>query len=209
MMVLGDAQPESGELDAIGSGRIQVRWSAFRSLMGDARPGERFLDVGCGTGRTLSWAAERLPQGRVVGLDASRSALVRARSRLAPWSQVDLILGDVSDPALRTLGPFGRVYSAEALYRCAEPLQALDELRQNMSDGARLACLLTYYQENIGACSEFPGPQAGLTLLSQAGWRRCFRDAGFDVVRQERLHPSLESFRSLPHRGVLFFLATA
>jgi SAM-dependent methyltransferase len=48
----------------------------------DLRPGERVLDVGCGTG-ALTWAVAGAvaPGGRVVGIDLSPQLLARARSR--------------------------------------------------------------------------------------------------------------------------------
>ena len=48
------------------------------------RPGERLLDVGCGTGIIANQAARRVgPKGRVVGLDISEGMLVCARAEAA------------------------------------------------------------------------------------------------------------------------------
>jgi trans-aconitate 2-methyltransferase len=43
------------------------------------RPGERILDLGCGTGRVTAEIAARLPGGCVVGLDRSSAMLLVAR----------------------------------------------------------------------------------------------------------------------------------
>jgi trans-aconitate 2-methyltransferase len=45
--------------------------------------GETVLDAGCGSGRVTRLVAERVPQGRVVGVDASPSMIELARKRLA------------------------------------------------------------------------------------------------------------------------------
>lgn len=201
---------ESEQVRTHRSQVMQVRRSAFRVLMAGVLPTERFLDVGCGTGHTLSWAAALLPEGRVLGLDPSQAALDRARERVAGVSNAGLVLGDVSDPALSILGPFDRVYSAEALCCCPDPLQALDQLRQRMSEGGKLACLMSYYAENRETLDWPERFGMDMIRLSQEGWRRCFRDAGFDVLRQERLHPSVVPDCGLQSRaGTLFFLASA
>jgi len=44
------------------------------------RPGERVLDVACGTGVVSRLAAERMGSGRVVGLDINAGMLAVARS---------------------------------------------------------------------------------------------------------------------------------
>ena len=39
------------------------------------RPGARFLDIGCGSGIGLSWAARRLPRATRLGVDVTPLAL--------------------------------------------------------------------------------------------------------------------------------------
>ncbi len=49
------------------------------------RGGETVLDAGCGTGKLTRLVAERLPQGRVIALDASADMLDGARKELASF----------------------------------------------------------------------------------------------------------------------------
>ena len=58
------------------------------------RPGQRVLDVGCGTGLSFAGLEQGVgPQGRVVGIDPSPEMLERARERVraAHWANVELL----------------------------------------------------------------------------------------------------------------------
>ena len=68
---------------------------------------ERVLDIGCGTGRLTAEIAERLPAGRVVGVDSSVAMLETASQWLRERSPgTHLVLADAA--AL----PFRRVFDA-------------------------------------------------------------------------------------------------
>jgi SAM-dependent methyltransferase len=61
-------------------------------------PGARVLDVGCGTGDTCLLVGQRLPHGRVVGVDASAGLLDDARRRArGAGLDIDFRLGDGAD----------------------------------------------------------------------------------------------------------------
>jgi trans-aconitate 2-methyltransferase len=65
---------------------------------------ETVLDAGCGSGRVTELLADRLPNGRVVALDASPSMIDEARRRLARFGdQVSYVVADLGQPM--PLGP--------------------------------------------------------------------------------------------------------
>ena len=59
---------------------IASLWAADLIDRAAPRPGERVLDVACGTGVVTRLAAERMGSGRVVGLDINAGMLAVARS---------------------------------------------------------------------------------------------------------------------------------
>jgi trans-aconitate 2-methyltransferase len=68
----------------------------------ELRGDERVLDAGCGTGKVTAAIAARVPNGHVIGVDASPSMLEEARSRLGPGVELivsDLLELDLEEPA--------------------------------------------------------------------------------------------------------------
>jgi trans-aconitate 2-methyltransferase len=60
---------------------------------------ERVLDAGCGSGRVTELLAARLPNGRVVALDASPGMIEAARARLAPLGdRIEYVVADLGKP---------------------------------------------------------------------------------------------------------------
>ncbi|WAH98157.1 class I SAM-dependent methyltransferase [Arthrobacter sp. MMS18-M83] len=62
------------------------------------RPGQRVLDIGCGTGLNFSLLRDRIgPTGTIIGIDRSAAMLERARHRAAAhgWANIILIRADL------------------------------------------------------------------------------------------------------------------
>lgn len=71
---------------------------------------ETVLDAGCGSGRVTRHLVERLPRGRVIGLDSSPSMIERARENLAELGdRVELGVADLRQ--LEVADPVDAIFS--------------------------------------------------------------------------------------------------
>jgi demethylmenaquinone methyltransferase/2-methoxy-6-polyprenyl-1,4-benzoquinol methylase len=65
----------------------------------DVRPGDRILDLGCGTGRNVRLMLDRLsPNIEVTGVDVSQDMLNRFRRRFASYANVRAIHLRIEEP---------------------------------------------------------------------------------------------------------------
>jgi SAM-dependent methyltransferase len=102
-------------------------------------PGERILDVGCGSGETLLELAARVgEQGQVLGADISRPLLEHAQRRItaAGLRHVDVLEADAA--AVRFDRPFDAIFSRFGVMFFADPVAAFTNLRQALVPGGRL-----------------------------------------------------------------------
>ncbi len=109
-------------------------WTQRRALLlGELRPGDRVLDLGCGTGRFV--AAARDAGADVVGVDIAERALERAR-RVAPGADLRLVSPDGTLPLGH--GEVDLVWCSEVLEHVPDTATFLTEVRRVLRRGGRL-----------------------------------------------------------------------
>ncbi|MEU5975511.1 methyltransferase domain-containing protein [Streptomyces sp. NPDC047315] len=115
-----------------------------------ARPGHTVLDLGCGPGTDLGTLADAVgPAGAVVGVDASREMVERARARhegaqgaegdrgAEGAAGVQVLLGDVQRLPLADAS-VDLARTDRVLQHVTDPAQALAEARRVLRPGGRL-----------------------------------------------------------------------
>jgi trans-aconitate 2-methyltransferase len=89
------------EWDAAAYERLsapQTRWGQLVVDRLQLAGNERVLDAGCGTGRVTAMLLNRLPDGRVIGLDGSAAMIEQAGVRFAGEPRVELVVADLTEP---------------------------------------------------------------------------------------------------------------
>jgi SAM-dependent methyltransferase len=178
-------RPALGRLakGALGSGMEAERRTA-RTLLA-LEPGDRVLDIGCGTGAfARDFAATVGPDGLVVGLDASPAMLARA-VRETPYPNVAYVRGDAERlPVLPAA--FDAVCCFAALHLFADPWTALEEMTRVLARGGRLAILASCRARKAPMRWAEAGLGAGLGvhMFEVDELTAALGERGFEDVRQ-------------------------
>jgi trans-aconitate 2-methyltransferase len=100
----------------------------------DLKGNERILDVGCGNGKTTAEIAARVPQGAVVGVDASADMIAFAAAHSALHANLQFVVADARH--LPYQHEFDLVVSFNALHWIPVPEQdlALRSIRAVLKD---------------------------------------------------------------------------
>ncbi len=137
------------------------------------RPGDRVLEVGCGTGRNIPYLMEAIgSEGILIGVDYTPEMLDAARElvRRNNWPNVTLIQGDAVTRDLDEAS-FDGILSVLAMSCMPNHLEALQRCRDVLRSGRRLA---------VCDARPFPGRLKVLNPLIRPIYKRT---AGWDPDR--------------------------
>lgn len=102
----------------------------------ELRGDEVVLDAGCGSGRVTEALIQRLPAGRVIGVDGSVDMIDAARARLGP--DADLRVANLLELDLGADTPVDHVLSTATFHWIDDHPRLFARLRGVLSDGGRL-----------------------------------------------------------------------
>lgn len=178
-----------------------------------AAPGERVIDVGCGTGAlALALAGRVAPGGEVLGIDFSRPMLALAgqRVRAAGYDNVALQLVDAQTHAFEA-GAFDLLASRFGVMFFSDPVAAFSNLLGALRPGGRLAFVcwtelganpwfalpLEAGIRHLGEPEPAPPRAPGPFALAEADYvDEVLRTAGFADVEIERTESVVEGAAS-------------
>jgi trans-aconitate 2-methyltransferase len=171
----------SGPMEALGLAVLERL-----PLRGD----ETVLDGGCGSGRITQALIERLPDGHVIGVDASQSMVDAARKRLpdADVRQVDLLELELSEPV-------DAILSTATFHWIADHERLFARLHAALKPGGRLVAqcggegnidVLRGHANDVRArepyAAHFVDWQPPWNYAGPSETQRRLRDAGFETA---------------------------
>jgi ubiquinone/menaquinone biosynthesis C-methylase UbiE len=140
----------TGRAEGMEGQHLSIAEQTIRRM--DLKPGERVLDLGCGTG----WATRVLARlvvegpvgfGQVIGLDISDEMIARAREASKEFDNI-LFVWSSAEQIPWEENYFNKVLSIEAFYYYPDQERVLTEMLRVMAPKARLYILINLYKEN-------------------------------------------------------------
>ncbi len=147
---------------------------------------ETVIDAGCGSGRVTELLLERLPNGRVIGIDQSPSMVAAARRRLGERAQLRLQLQDLTE--LTVPEPVDAILSTATFHWIEDHARLFARLRGALRGGGQLAA-------QCGGAGNITGlrGRAGEVLAREpyaphfADWTDPWNYAGAEVTKERLL----------------------
>ncbi len=159
-------------------------------------PDENVLDLGCGAGWLVRLLSERVPEGRVVGMDISDEMVRRARKKYVALENAMFVVGSVDEIPWDAYF-FTHAISVESAYYWPDPARGLKEIHRVLREGGSAWILINYYRENLDCHQWARNFSIPTHLLSASEWEALFHQAGFGNVANRRIPdptPAPESY---------------
>ena len=166
-------------------------------------PGQRVLDVACGTGLvTLRAAALVGPNGTVIGTDLSEEMVVTARDKAHTRGIPNVTFERMdAEEILFNAGAFDVVLCALGLMYAPDPEKAFVEMHRVSRPGGRATCAVWGQRSKCGWAEIFPIVDARVhsevcpiffRLGAGDALERAFASAGFRAITSKRLETRLD-----------------
>ncbi len=190
------------------------------------RPGERVLDLGCGSG----WATRLLARlvgdgpegfGQVVGLDVSDEMVRQAREASKDFENMLYVWGSAMQIPWEE-NFFDKVLSVESFYYYPDQDRALMELFRVMAPRGRLFILINLYKDNVYSLQWVDKLKVPVHVRSSAEYVELLRKHAFENVEARRIPDdtptpddyktksfnTLEDLRAFKREGALLLMAS-
>lgn len=174
----------------------------------DPKPGERVLDVGCGSGASsIAFGQKVGSSGHVLGIDVSEPMLTRARASAPKDAPIEFVLADATDYPFDPAG-VDLLTSRFGVMFFADPALSFANLRKALRPSGRLAFACwrepranPFFMAPLQAAykhvpklpqmgPEDPGPFA---FASEERVTRILTEAGFTTINFEAVPLSLDA----------------
>src|SRR6202030_3124993 len=215
---------DQGEGAKMERHHLDITEKAMRGM--DLRPGERILDLGCGSGwatRLLARIVGEGPQsfGQVVGVDISDEMIRQARAASKEFDNLMFVVGASAQIPWEE-NFFDKVLSVESFYYYPDQERALAELFRVMAPHGRLFILINLYKDNPYSLQWVDKLKVPVHVRSQGEYIELLKKHAFENIEARRIPDdtptpddyktksfhSLDDLRAFKREGALLLTAT-
>src|SRR6202521_1053947 len=223
-------QHEFNQWAAAGEGakmeRLHLALTEKTIRLMNLRPGERVLDLGCGSGWATRLVARMVGEGpegfgQVVGLDVSDEMIRRARQASKDFDNILCVCGSAQQIPWEE-NFFDKVLSVESFYYYADQDRALSELFRVMAPHGRLFILINLYRDNTYSLQWVEKLKVPVHVRSEAEYVELLKKHAFEKVETRRIPDdtptpddyqtksfnSLDDLRAFKKMGALLLMAS-
>ena len=215
---------EAGEGPKMEQHHLDITMKTLRLM--DLRPGERVLDLGCGSG----WASRLLARlvgdgpegfGQVVGLDISDEMVRLARASSKDFENILFVQGSASKIPWEE-NFFDKVLSVESFYYYPDQDRALLELFRVLAPKGRLFILINLFKDNPYSLQWVDKLKVPVHVRSAAEYAELLKAHAFDKIEwklipddtptpddyKTKSFNSLDDLRAFKKTGALLLMAS-
>ncbi len=215
---------DEGEGEKMERHHLDITEKTMRLM--ELRPGERVLDLGCGSG----WATRLLARmvgdgpegfGQVVGVDVSDEMIRQARETSKDFENVLYVWGSAQQIPWEE-NYFDKVLSVESFYYYADQDRALSELFRVMAPRGRLFILINLYKDNVYSLQWVDKLKVPVHVRSEAEYIELLKKHAFENVEARRIPDdtptpddyktksfhSLDDLKAFKRMGALLLMAS-
>jgi ubiquinone/menaquinone biosynthesis C-methylase UbiE len=161
-------------------------------------PGDRILDLGCGSGWATRMLARLAAEGQVVGIDISDAMVKQAQTESVQFPNIEFRVGSAAQIPSED-NSFDKVLSVESFYYYPDQERALDELFRVMAPKGRLFILINLYTDNQYSLQWVPKLKVPVHVRSAAEYVEMLGAHGFENAEYRQIPddtPTPENYKT-------------
>ena len=198
---------QAGEGEKMERHHLDITEKTIRLM--DLRPGERVLDLGCGSGwatRLLARLVGEGPEGfgQVVGVDVSDEMIRQARAASKDFENILYVWGSATQIPWEE-NFFDKMLSVESFYYYPDQDRALAELFRVMAPRGSMFILINLYKDNPYSLQWVDKLKVPVQVRSEAEYVELLKKHAFENVEARRISddtPTPDNYQTTSFRSL-------